>query len=172
MMKNKIAVAIAIALFAGAAWAAEEEKGAMQGAPETQTEQQETSPNVEPLPSQTPAAGEQTLVKEGAPMDVPEQHETSPTVEPLPSQTAGAEGGMEKKMDLQALDADDDGYVSESEAGTWPELAGRFGELDANGDGQLDEGEFSKFEMEMHGSIKEGAPADMPVEHGTGTATQ
>jgi hypothetical protein len=44
------------------------------------------------------------------------------------------------------LDADSDGWVSESEARANTGLSTRFGDLDINGDGRLDEPEFSKFE--------------------------
>lgn len=57
--------------------------------------------------------------------------------------------------DLQALDADMDGAVSEQEAQGNPQLVVRWDELDTNNDGQLDQDEFARFEAE--GTQSEGA---------------
>ena len=47
---------------------------------------------------------------------------------------------------FEQLDADQDGYISETEAKVSPTLAMKTEELDQNGDGKLDRTEFSAFE--------------------------
>ena len=49
------------------------------------------------------------------------------------------------------LDADSDGWLTKSEARANAGLSSRFGKLDINGDGRLDEPEFSKFEVSVPG---------------------
>ena len=49
---------------------------------------------------------------------------------------------------LQSLDTDHDGYISQEEAMNNQDLVNRWGELDTNADGQLDEEEFARFESE------------------------
>lgn len=76
--------------------------------------------------------------------------------EQQPSAQMGAEQqpGAESSS-LQALDTNMDGTVSKDEAQSNPELVNRWDELDANGDGQLDEEEFAGFEPEGTGATGE-----------------
>ena len=72
---------------------------------------------------------------------------------------SGIEGAAQEheaqSVDLQALDANMDGAVSEQEAQGNPQLVVRWDELDSNNDGQLDQDEFARFEAE--GTQAEGA---------------
>lgn len=52
------------------------------------------------------------------------------------------------------LDADKSGAISKDEAAALPGLADAWDTLDVNADGQLDEGEFAKFEVD----VKDEAP--------------
>lgn len=47
---------------------------------------------------------------------------------------------------MKAADADESGTISQEEAAAVPGLTEKFGEVDANGDGQVDEAEFAEFE--------------------------
>jgi hypothetical protein len=44
------------------------------------------------------------------------------------------------------IDVDKDGTINKEEAAPYPILSEKWGELDANADGMLDEAEFAKFE--------------------------
>lgn len=48
---------------------------------------------------------------------------------------------------FQGLDANDDGYISKQEASDNQALSNKWGRLDANNDDQLDQSEFSAFEL-------------------------
>lgn len=59
---------------------------------------------------------------------------------------AAAMAGVSGEDAMKALDANGDGIVSATEAEANPDLAREFGKYDSDGDGQLDRGEFSRFE--------------------------
>ena len=48
--------------------------------------------------------------------------------------------------DMEALDADKDGNISQEEAQAHPVLVEKWTLIDANGDGQIDAAEFAQFE--------------------------
>jgi hypothetical protein len=75
------------------------------------------------------------------------------------AQTQGAAG-----LDVDAnasvkmtQDKNSDGKISKSEAASDSKLAKQFDSLDANKDGNLDKGEFAKFEATGKGALKGGA---------------
>lgn len=61
---------------------------------------------------------------------------------------AGSQEGMKEQghTSYKALDANGDGVISPEEATANPNVAAQFDQLDANGDSQLDQGEFARFE--------------------------
>ena len=52
---------------------------------------------------------------------------------------------------MKAADADGSGTISQEEAAAVPGLPEKFGEVDANSDGQIDEAEFAEFEAATEG---------------------
>ncbi len=69
--------------------------------------------------------------------------------------TEGATQGYdEQSMKLQSVDMNMDGVISEQEAQGNPQLVDRWDELDTNSDGQLDQDEFARFEMEGTGEVQ------------------
>jgi hypothetical protein len=63
-------------------------------------------------------------------------------------------------VSLSSIDTDADGKVSKTEAASNEKLAQKFDSLDANKDGNLDKGEFAKFEASGKASGKAGKGAE------------
>jgi hypothetical protein len=57
-------------------------------------------------------------------------------------------------VSMPSMDKNSDGKVSRSEAASNKELSQQFDQLDRNKDGNLDKGEFAKFEGKAKGSAK------------------
>ena len=69
------------------------------------------------------------------------------------------------------LDADKNGYISEDEGAAHPDLVKDWSEYDVNGDGQLDQDEFSKFEETLDDGSS-AADGGSNAEQGTSTTKQ
>lgn len=74
----------------------------------------------------------------------------------------GVDTGVSVKLDLKAMDTDANGMVSKAEAASNEKLAKSFDKYDANKDGNLDKGEFAKFEGEGKASAKGGKSSTPP----------
>jgi HlyD family secretion protein len=80
----------------------------------------------------------------------------------------GIDAKANANITLPSIDTNSDGKVSKAEAASNEKLAQKFDTFDANKDGNLDKGEFSKFEAEgkaegkakAKGGKSEPAPAD------------
>ena len=90
------------------------------------------------------------------------------------SKTGGVPGvdvDVDANISMPMADKNSDGKVSKSEAASNKKLASQFDTLDTNKDGNLDKGEFAKFEGSAKGKAKaakgnkDGAPG---VDEGTG----
>ena len=83
----------------------------------------------------------------------------------------GVDVDVDANISMPMADKNSDGKVSKSEAASNKKLASQFDSLDANKDGNLDKGEFAKFEASAKGqankarSNKDGAPG---ADDGTG----
>ena len=98
---------------------------------------------------------------------------------PVLAQDRGVPGvdvdiGTNAKVTLPSVDKNSDGKVSRSEAASNQQLSQQFDKLDANKDGNLDKGEFAKFEGKAKGSAKgtkrgtdDGEPANPSNTPGT-----
>ena len=63
-------------------------------------------------------------------------------------------GARPDKSGPAALDINADGLITLDEAQTHPRFAARFGEIDANQDGQLDQGEMNAHRGKMHAEMQ------------------
>ena len=81
----------------------------------------------------------------------------------------GIDVDVDANISMPMADKNSDGKVSKTEAASNQKLASQFDTLDKNKDGNLDKGEFAKFEAkgDAKGSAKQGAPATS----GPGTTT-
>jgi hypothetical protein len=71
----------------------------------------------------------------------------------------GIDVDVNASASMPMADKNSDGKVSKAEAASNQELSKQFDKLDANKDGNLDKGEFAKFEAKgAAGSKKDGAP--------------
>lgn len=83
----------------------------------------------------------------------------------------GVDVDVDANITMPMADKNSDGKVSKSEASSNKKLASQFDSLDTNKDGNLDKGEFAKFEGSAKGqankarSNKDGAPG---ADEGTG----
>lgn len=62
------------------------------------------------------------------------------------------------KVSMSNVDKNSDGKVTKAEASSDQQLSQKFDSLDANKDGNLDKGEFAKFEAKGSAGNKDGAP--------------
>jgi hypothetical protein len=72
----------------------------------------------------------------------------------------GVDLNVDANISMPAADKNSDGKVSKSEAASNQKLSQQFDSLDSNKDGNLDKGEFAKFEAGAKGKAgsKDGAP--------------
>lgn len=83
----------------------------------------------------------------------------------------GVDVDVDANISMPMADKNSDGKVSKSEAASNKKLASQFDSLDTNKDGNLDKGEFAKFEGSAKGKVKgarankDGAPG---ADEGTG----
>jgi Ca2+-binding EF-hand superfamily protein len=68
--------------------------------------------------------------------------------------TSATPGARPDKSGPAALDINADGLITLDEAQTRPHFAARFGEIDANRDGQLDQGEMNAHREKMHAEMQ------------------
>jgi Ca2+-binding EF-hand superfamily protein len=76
---------------------------------------------------------------------------TAAHAEQAPHQAPDARAG---KPGYLSLDINADGLITLDEAQTHPRFAARFGEIDANKDGQLDQAEMSAHREQMHAEMR------------------
>jgi len=67
---------------------------------------------------------------------------------------------------MPAIDTNADGKVSKTEAASNAKLAQKFDSYDANKDGNLDKGEFARFEAEGKAKAKTGKTEETPSKDG------
>lgn len=92
------------------------------------------------------AKSEDQLKQEAASRDVT-TYQTLDDKQSLAEYVGGGATGT-TQMSFQRLDADGDGYINTQEAATSPGLAAQIPNADRNGDGRLDQSEFSAFETQ------------------------
>lgn len=73
------------------------------------------------------------------------------------------------KVSMVNVDKNSDGKVTKAEASSNQQLSQKFDSLDANKDGNLDKGEFAKFEAKGAAGNKDGAPGKDEGEPATTT---
>jgi hypothetical protein len=69
----------------------------------------------------------------------------------------GVDVDVNAKASMATADKNSDGKVSKAEAASNKELSSQFSKLDSNKDGNLDKGEFAKFEASGKAGSKDGA---------------
>jgi len=70
----------------------------------------------------------------------------------------GVDVDVNANASMPMADKNSDGKVSKAEAASNKELSAQFSKLDTNKDGNLDKGEFAKFEAKGSAGSKDGAP--------------